>query len=239
MVESSLTDLELLEIEVDALLTHDARGRIVAANEPEGDPAPRFSFWRTRMGNIWRVSHVVPEDIAQELEALAAAEPVHDDLDAPPVHFQAMAKALGVALDPGEPERELSYLFPAEIPEPVGVTRITRATIPLLSRIVPYLEGVEQYFEQGEPCMTMVVDGSAVSLCYSCRLTDRAAEAGLDTLEGYRGRGYAPAVTAAWARAVRESGRIPFYSTSLDNVASQAVARKLGLVQYAASLGFE
>ena len=72
--------------------------------------------------------------------------------------------------------------------------------------------------------------------CYSARLTGRAAEAGVETLETHRGRGYAPAVVAAWAHAVRETGRIPFYSTSWDNLASQAVARKLGLVQYATDL---
>jgi predicted GNAT family acetyltransferase len=61
----------------------------------------------------------------------------------------------------------------------------------------------------------------------------------VETLEGYRGRGHAPAAVAAWARAVRATGRIPLYSTSWDNLASQAVARKLGLIPYGAdfSLG--
>jgi predicted GNAT family acetyltransferase len=58
----------------------------------------------------------------------------------------------------------------------------------------------------------------------------------VETLEGYRGRGYAPMVVAAWARAVRETGRIPLYSTSRNNRASEAVARKLGLVQYGSDL---
>jgi REP element-mobilizing transposase RayT len=40
-------------------------------------------------------------------------------------------------------------------------------------------------------------------------------------------------ITAAWALAMRGSGRIPLYSTSWMNTASLAVARKLGLVAYA------
>ena len=42
------------------------------------------------------------------------------------------------------------------------------------------------------------------------------------------------AVVAAWARAVREIGAEPLYSTSWDNTPSRSVARKLNLIPYAA-----
>ena len=54
----------------------------------------------------------------------------------------------------------------------------------------------------------------------------------MDTAEAFRGRGYAVLVTAAWANAVRAAGITPVYSTSDDNHASQAVARKLGLREF-------
>ena len=59
-----------------------------------------------------------------------------------------------------------------------------------------------------------------------------AHEAGVDTLEAYRRRGYAASAVAAWALAVRALNLVPLYSTSRDNEASQGLARRLGLVQY-------
>ena len=83
-----------------------------------------------------------------------------------------------------------------------------------------------------QPYLAIIEDSQAVSICRSVRLSSRAHEAGVDTLTGYRRRGYAMSVVAAWALAVRALNRIPLYSTSWDNVASQGVARRLGLVQY-------
>jgi len=90
-----------------------------------------------------------------------------------------------------------------------------------------------------QPCVAIVADGRLASLCFSSRNTPIAAEAGVNTLEEFRGRGYAPAVVAAWGQAVRAEGRIPLYSTSWDNLASRSVARKLGLVLYGADFSIE
>jgi len=59
-----------------------------------------------------------------------------------------------------------------------------------------------------------------------------AHEAGVETAPPYRGRGHAAQVVAAWARAVLELGRVPLYSTSWQNEASRAVARKLSLIRF-------
>lgn len=231
-----LSDLQFLERQVDALFTHDPAGRIVAINEPGGGPAPRFFLGRTGKGNLWRVRHDLPEATAQRLGALAAAEPVHDDLHAEPCSMAAFLEALRADREIRSVEFGPAYRFPDALPAPAGVTRITRANLHLLRRMGWDLEALAGEFEGREPLVGVVEDDAAVSLCLSARLTERAAEAGVETLEAYRGRGYAPAAVAAWARAIRATGRIPLYSTSRDNRASRAVARKLGLVQYGADL---
>ena len=78
------------------------------------------------------------------------------------------------------------------------------------------------------PFYAVVDDDQAVSVCASARMTDAAAEAGVETVAAYRGRGYAVTVVAAWAAAVEQMGALPLYSTSWDNAASRAVAARLG-----------
>ncbi len=85
------------------------------------------------------------------------------------------------------------------------------------------------------PVLAIVEAGYPVSVCFCARRSEVAAEAGLETAEAFRGRGFGSRVTAAWALAVRATGRVPLYSTSWTNEASLAVARKLGLAAYAST----
>lgn len=224
--------LHLLELQIDALFTHDSARHVVAVNEPGGNPAPRFFLGRTREGNLWRVRYDLPQATMRQLEALAADEPAADDLHAEPKNMAAFLEALEMDRAGAEIWSGPAYRFPDALPEAPGVTRITRAHLTLLRTMSEDIGALAMVFEQREPMMARVEDDAAVSLCFSSRLTPRAAEAGVETLQAYRGRGYAPAVVAAWASAVRATDRIPLYSTSWENHASQAVARKLGLIQY-------
>lgn len=77
----------------------------------------------------------------------------------------------------------------------------------------------------------MAVDGSrAVSICHTPAATAVSAEAGIWTRADHRGAGLAAAVTAAWWTRERARSETIFYSTRSDNLASRAVARKLGLL---------
>lgn len=231
-----MSDLQLLQLQVDTLFTHDARGRICYANEPGGERAPRFFFGRSREGNIWRCRDDVAEETARTLDELASEEPVRDDLRAEPRHLDAFLAALRSDRESASIASGPAYRFPDELPLPTNVRHLTRSDLHLLHLMAWDLDEAAREFEGREPYMAVVENGAAVSLCHSARLSDRAAEAGVETVEAYRGRGYASAVVAGWAHTIRATGRIPLYSTSWNNLASQGVARKLRLVQYGTDL---
>jgi GNAT acetyltransferase len=236
-------DWDLMQIHVSALYRHDERKRLLAVNEP-GDPRPddplppRLYLGRTREGLIWRFRHDLSESLVAELEAMLAAEPVAADLSRPP-HCLAALQATLVRHGPltgtwSGP----AWHFPDEIPvSEHEVFPVTTANDHLVRLLSPVLAAGELPWRQ--PCLALLDHGRLASLCFSARNTPIAAEAGVDTREEFRGRGYAPAVVAAWARAVRQEGRVPLYSTSWDNLASRSVARKLGLILYGTDLSMD
>ena len=69
-----------------------------------------------------------------------------------------------------------------------------------------------------------------VSICHTPASNDDSAEAGVWTRADYRGSGLALATVRAWWQRERHHRSALFYSTTSDNLASRAVARKLGLV---------
>jgi hypothetical protein len=82
-------------------------------------------------------------------------------------------------------------------------------------------------------CYVVLVDGSPVSWAWTADSSDRAAELAVETTVPYRRRGYGRQVAAAWAAHVLGEGKVAFYSHELKNVASEALARSLGVTQYA------
>jgi RimJ/RimL family protein N-acetyltransferase len=108
---------------------------------------------------------------------------------------------------------------------------LTMANIEVVRSTYPWLL---DELADWRPCFAVVRDGAAVSVCFSARIGAAAAECGVDTLPAFRGRGYATAVTTAWGASVRDAGLVPLYSTAWDNLASQGVARRIGLTMFGA-----
>ncbi len=226
-----LSDIALIELQAAISFRQDADGRLLAVNEPEPDqPAPRLFMGRAKSRNIWRFRYDLPELLVRRLEALIRTEPLATDLGQPPAILPALLDALapiqGISLGP-------AWRFPKQLELPEGVVLITESNVAVCRRHFPW---TASHLQDLQPCWAVIVDGEAVSLCFSSRNALAAAAAGVFTVEAFRGRGYAAEVVVAWARAVRDQNRIPLYSTSWDNLASRAVAAKLGLVLYGADL---
>jgi len=90
-----------------------------------------------------------------------------------------------------------------------------------------------------EGCWVIELDGKAVAWAWSERRNDQCAELAVEVDQSYRRRGYGRQAAAAWAAAVLESGRIPFYSYERSNQASQALARSLGVQWFADCIAFD
>jgi hypothetical protein len=240
--DAMISDWDLMRLHVSALYRHDDRNRLLAVNEsgahrPDDPPPPRLFLGRTRAGHLWRYRHDLPESAIAELEGMLRGEPVAADLSHPPQCLLTLQAALARDAPLAGMWSGPAWRFPDEIPafehEVVPVTpandALVRPDFPLLADDLPWCQ----------PCLAVVADGRLASLCFSSRNTPIAAEAGVNTVEEFRGRGYAPAVVGAWGQAVRSEGRIPLYSTSWDNLASRSVARNLGMVLYGTDFSIE
>jgi len=209
-----MDDLALLTLEADVSFTYNQLGRMLQTNEPVPSartPAPRVWLGRTMAGKtLTRYGATVADDVLARPEAdlRAALAPIRKETGGPAYYFREAIAPSALALPVTQANRE-----------------VARDTFRWLYDEVAYWQ----------PCFAVIRDGQAVSICFSSRVGPRACAAGVDTLAEFRGRGHASTVTAAWAQAVHVSGRVPLYGTDWGNLASQGVARRLHLVQYAAT----
>lgn len=228
-----LNDRALLRAHVEALFTRDATGRLIRVNAPGGGPAPRFFLGRTRQGSEWWYRHDVPEEVVRGLDAASAMLPDDAELG----ESAALAAPFRTLLEHTAPIQDicsgLAFRFSDRLDVSPSILPITAGNADVLR---PHLEAWCEDVARGQTLYGMLVGGVAVSVCASVRHTLIANEAGVETAAAFRGHGYAVPAVFAWAAAVRKAGRVPLYSTSWSNHASLALARKLGLIQFANDL---
>ena len=58
-------------------------------------------------------------------------------------------------------------------------------------------------------------------------------EIGINTLPKFQGKGYATDVCISCSKAIIKNGKVPQWSTTIDNIASQKLARKIGFDKFA------
>ncbi len=202
----------------------DIGGRIVATREPGTTAAPTLCFVRDGTTCAWAIRSDVLDDVAVEVEALAHDELPDANLSEPPRYAERYSSLLGGRIASGP-----AFSFPETLPDSGEVVLVD--DLRLLER--NFRGWLAEEIPRCSPIVAILEEGDAVSVCLSARRSEVAAEAGLETIETFRGRGFGSRVTAAWALAVRASSRTPLYSTSWNNDASLAVARGLMLRAYA------
>ncbi|HEX8474488.1 MAG TPA: GNAT family N-acetyltransferase [Pyrinomonadaceae bacterium] len=227
-----LTDLELMSIHVRALFTHNAASRLLFVNEPDNavTPAPHLFLGRTGVGNVWRFRADLPENLIQELDSLCTDEPpLNTEFNEPPRHVERYVRLLEKHAPVESVSTGPAYRFSENIAPSRHPVAMTENDADMLQG------GFEELVAElpaWQPFVALIESNRVVSVCRSVRITPEAHEAGVETLPDFRGKGYAKDVAAEWAQRVRAIGAIPLYSTSWENQASQAVARKLRLECY-------
>lgn len=213
-------------LQLATLYRFNPHGRLVSTLEPDNPPAPAFVLIRDAQRAVWALHQDLSPSVADTVGAWAADEGPLVHPEDPPVHAAQYRETLGGPVEAGP-----AFRFPGDLPEPADVVRIQDRAF-----LARYFGGgwEDILAEDRQPVMGIVRDKAAISVCFSARWGDAAAEAGVETAEAARGHGLAPRVVAAWAAAVREAGHVPLYSTSWSNSASRRVAAKLGLIVYAA-----
>lgn len=215
------------------------------------------------LGNVWRFRADLPRWAVVELARLAGKErPMpgfegaeHSSQPPPPERVEAFRRVLREHAEIKGEYRGPTFRFPAILPdcqtleddtELVHLDARREADLALLlaSRDAGELDlsdlATPSPLSPQTDCFAIVRAGELVSACWTSRfLPGVAAEAGVDTRASQRGRGFAARVVSAWARALRENGAEPLYSTEWTNAASRGVARKLGLILWGEDLHFQ
>jgi len=73
-----------------------------------------------------------------------------------------------------------------------------------------------------------VVKGALAAIAFTHARSAGYADVAVNTLEGWRGCGFATAAASLLARRLQEVGQVPVWSTGEDNRASLRIAHKLG-----------
>lgn len=229
MSNAELSDLDLMKARFEALYTFNRRGRITSVNSPFDHRVPRFHFSRTREGNFWYHRADTPDPLASALDALCHSEPIEAPAEALPLHEADYRRLLEAEAPIETLWQGPALVIPKEAGNSGKSVLVTRKNAHVLAgNMENWLVDVGH----SEPLLASLEEGNAVSICASVRISDLVHEAGLETIPAARKQGRAVQVVAAWADAVRSEKCLPLYSTSWDNLASQAVAAKLGARLY-------
>jgi hypothetical protein len=230
-----MTSVELAEVHLGALYSLSAGGLIAASRDATVTP-PWFHLLRMPVGNRWLLGAALGSAQRKRLASILSVErPISDCVDAlaHPPDLGTIRRALA-DLGSVREYRGPAFFFPNEVSTPERAELLADLTEAPRDGPFAWLRSAPA---TSHPVAIVRGDHHQVaSVCYSARSTAVAAEAGVETADEYRGRGYGSMAVLGWAAAVRKSGRTALYSTEWENMASRALASRLGLICYAEDL---
>jgi hypothetical protein len=216
-------DLDLLRLELETLWVTDDRGRLRHERTADARRSPLLAVAASPAGLRWATSIEVPTEVQHAIDEHLVGERPTRSVGWAPASADELFQLLAGVTDVAAPHGGPSYVVPS-LPVPSGIELRASPDDPAKS-----LRGRIPEADQdlAAPWVVAMVDGAVAAVCETARSAPRSVEAGVWTYEPHRRQGLASAVVAAWAALVAD--RVAFYSTSWDNVASQGVARRLGL----------
>lgn len=217
---SNLSPMDMMKIQASTLYTMNGQQRLLSINEPGGGHAPAIFIGMTSAGSLIYYHEQLPPDLMNELGKECEL----------PLDIPKLIRKVGTFEPVNCVWMGPAYAFPDSSNEwNLNVQLIGQEQRDLLAEHLPELT---DHLHDKWPVSAYVIGDSAVAVCCSARLSNHGAEASLYTAPGYRGRGFAAETVKCWQYYVKERGCLPVYSTSWDNLASQQVAHKLGLIQF-------
>jgi hypothetical protein len=244
---SSMTsDAELLVVQFRTTFVFEHSGRLSTTNDPDRSPAPGFALFGCVSGNVCGVRADVAEDVAAQLMRFAASEPPFVDRSGASMHFDRYIELLSRDARVPEPRLGLTYVLPNDISHRHDGRVVCSDSVEgqgvraaLAAQGIPgglAEMGFGDVSELWAPWCVALHQGEVASVAFAARLSETGASLGLATAPGLRGRGYAAAATAGWARMPALRSRALFYHTDRTNLSSQRVVARLGLRFLGASL---
>ena len=149
-----------------------------------------------------------------------------------------------------KPRENFKFVYTRPSEETAGAAALRRCDFALyhefVLRIHPQLRESEEdrawlrdYFLKNVDlgCFCAVIHDGHIVSCSDAPgmpyMENLVQEIGINTLEEYRGRGYATRVCRLAARNIIQAGKCPLWSTSASNRASEALAYRCGFEKYA------
>lgn len=194
--------------------------------------ADRLPDPRTAMARIGMDVQLAGEAERLDEEALVELTPV-GFIDAPPPFHNALGRLFPGAV---QWERVISIL-PGTTPPPAAPATIRRLgpadadALATLDEDIDWITaslGGPVRAAQTELAFGAFVGTELASVALPYHLGRAFEDIGVVTRQRFRGRGLSPSCAAHVAADIAQRGRVPCWSTSPDNLASLAVARKLG-----------